>query len=93
MNSKVILLLFSGLLACSPAETAEPDPNAQIPINPAPTTPGGATLGAGQPGVVGLTGINAWDNLSANRKSPRKKLEQPICPRVSGWRPGRWLPE
>ncbi len=70
MNPKLILILFSCLLACSPADTAEPDPNVPIPTTPSnPTTPGGAALGSGQPGAVGLTGIGAWDNLSATEKT------------------------
>lgn len=66
-------LLFLILLAScsSPAN----DPNPAAPTNPTDPTPGGsATLGNGQPGVVGIAGISAWDNLSATEKG-----------RVKGW--------
>lgn len=75
MNTKPTLLLLCFLLACGPAETPDPDPNAGNPTTPANPTPGGTlSLGNGQPGVVGLAGIGAWDNLSATEKS-----------RVKGW--------
>lgn len=73
MNPKLTLLLLCFLLACSPADTEEPDPNAGNPTTPTSPTPGATvSLGAGQPGVVGLTGISAWDNLSATEKGKVK---------------------
>lgn len=69
------LLFILFLAGCSSPVN---DPNPATPGNPSnPTDPnpgGSATLGNGQPGVVGISGISAWDNLSATEKG-----------RVKGW--------
>lgn len=66
-------LLFLLLLASCTHSTNDPAPATLT--NPADPTPGGsATLGNGQPGVVGIAGISAWDGLSATEKG-----------RVKGW--------
>jgi hypothetical protein len=77
MKRLLILLLLAG--CTSPAGVpAANDPNPAAPTNPTtPTdlTPGGsATLGNGQPSVVGIAGISTWDNLSTTEKG-----------RVKGW--------
>ncbi len=77
MKKLLFLLLLAGCTGPAGVPAAnEPNPatpaNSSIPNDP---TPGGsATLGNGQPGVVGISGISAWDNLSATEKE-----------RVKGW--------
>jgi hypothetical protein len=61
------LLFFVAILLTFCTKTTDIDPNAGTGgtvINP----PGG-TIGKGQPGVVGIAGIDAWDKLAASEKS------------------------
>ncbi|MCY7357452.1 MAG: hypothetical protein LH609_08265, partial [Rudanella sp.] len=64
-------LLFILLLAGCSSPANDPQPGTTPDPNP---IPGGVAtvLGNGQPGVIGLTGITAWDNLSAIEKSKVK---------------------
>ncbi|GAB3221893.1 hypothetical protein [Spirosoma arcticum] len=77
MKKLLFLILLAG--CTSPADVpAANDPNPAAPTNPSnptdPTRGGSATLGNGQPGVVGISGISVWDNLTATEKG-----------RVKGW--------
>jgi hypothetical protein len=66
------LLLFLLLVGCSsPSTDPQPDPNdgtSSNPSTPGASTPGATNLGNGQPGVVGLSGIDGWDKLSSTEK-------------------------
>ncbi len=69
MRQLLILLLVAG--CTSPANN--PSPATTNPTTPTEPTPGGmATLGNGQPGIVGIAGISAWDNLSTTEKARTK---------------------
>lgn len=57
-----LLLFLTG--ACSES-TDEPDPNSG---NNNGNNTGGGTLGKGQPGAVGIAGIDAWDKLASSEK-------------------------
>jgi hypothetical protein len=65
-NSNNTLLLFVAILLTFCTKNADIDPN---------TTTGGTTnlptgtIGKGQPGVVGISGIDAWDKLATTEKS------------------------
>lgn len=63
----VTTFIVACLIACSKGGEADPAPT--TPSNPTdPTTVGNVTLGNGQPGVVGVAGIDAWDKLTATEK-------------------------
>ncbi|MRS60245.1 hypothetical protein GJJ30_02995 [Larkinella terrae] len=70
-------MLFFLLTGCSnPSADPQPDPNDGTSSNPStPGSPstGSANLGNGQPGVVGLSGIDAWDRLAASEKQRIKR--------------------
>jgi len=68
---KLSFSLFVILIGCSNPGTA-PDPNGTNP-DPNPNT-ASAALGKGQPGVVTLPGIEAWEKLPATEKN-----------RIKGW--------
>lgn len=70
MKYFLFLLLSIGLISCAKSEDT-PDPNAINPTNP---TPGNTALGKGQPGVVGIAGIDGWDKLASIEKD-----------RIRGW--------
>ncbi len=61
MKKLLFLLLLAG---CSPGVDS---PGVDSPDNPQPD-PGTTNLGNGQPGVVGLDGIDAWDKLASSEK-------------------------
>ncbi|MFD2573853.1 hypothetical protein ACFSUS_24670 [Spirosoma soli] len=68
MKQLLFILLLAG--CTSPATN---DPNPVTPTYPTDPNPGGsATLGNGQPGVVGISGISAWDGLSSAEKNKVK---------------------
>lgn len=60
----VFLFLSVGFFQCG--GDPEPDNSGNNTNNGSNT--GGGTLGKGQPGVVGLTGVEAWDKLAASEK-------------------------
>ncbi|CCH54218.1 hypothetical protein BN8_03366 [Fibrisoma limi BUZ 3] len=75
MRPFLFLLLLAGLAGCTSPAVNDPSPATANPTTPTDPTPGGsATLGNGQPGVVGIAGISAWDNLSPTEKA-----------RIKGW--------
>jgi hypothetical protein len=69
MKKLLILTLLCSFLACSQSE-----PGSESLGEPDPVIPGIDNLGKGQPGVVGLAGIEAWDQLPASEKN-----------RIKGW--------
>ncbi|MBN8825193.1 MULTISPECIES: hypothetical protein [unclassified Spirosoma] len=67
---KLLFLLL--LVSCSnPSNDLQPDPNSGN--SSTPSTPGSTTLGNGQPGIVGLAGIDAWDKLSGSERDRIKR--------------------
>lgn len=69
MKHFLFIALIIGSIACSSSGN-DPDPDDTDPGE----EPGTSALGKGQPGVVGLSGISAWDNLSSSEKN-----------RIKGW--------
>lgn len=63
MKNIFFIALLTGAMACSSSGNDpdnDPDPGEET---------GSAELGKGQPGVVGLSGIGAWDNLPSTEKN------------------------
>jgi hypothetical protein len=66
-TSNKTLLLFVAIFLTFCTKTADNiDPNAGTGGTTNPST---GTIGKGQPGVVGIAGIDAWDKLAASEKS------------------------
>ncbi|WP_080058355.1 hypothetical protein [Spirosoma aerolatum] len=68
MKKLLFLLLLAG---CAPGVDS---PGVDSPGSPQPdpttlTNPSTSTLGNGQPGVVGLAGVDAWDKLAGTEKA------------------------
>jgi hypothetical protein len=64
---KLLLLLCLVAFSCKKTDDSNTDPNNV----PTPGT-GQTTLGKGQPGVVGMAGVTAWDNVPAAEKARLK---------------------
>lgn len=64
--NKILLIFVSIILTFCTKTTDNIDPNTGIGTN---TNPNTGTIGKGQPGVVGIAGIDAWDKLAATEKS------------------------
>lgn len=74
MKKIFLLTLLFGFFACSKS-AKDPDPLDPGSSNPDPNNPGsGTVVGKGQPGVIGLDGIDGWDKLPAAEKG-----------RIKGW--------
>ena len=67
--NKILLIFVSIILIFCTKITDNIDPNTATGTN---TNPNTGTIGKGQPGVVGIAGIDAWDKLSATEKSKVK---------------------
>ena len=67
---KLILLGFLLLVGVACQKPGDDDDGQVQEPEPSPT--GGAVLGKGQPGVVGLSGITDWDNVPATEKERLK---------------------
>ncbi len=65
MKKLIVPFLLLFLTAACSESTDEPDPNAG---NNNGNNTGGGTLGKGQPGSVGIAGIEAWDKLASSEK-------------------------
>lgn len=65
MKKLIVPFLLLFLTAACSESTDEPDPNAG---NNNGNNTGGGTLGKGQPGSVGIAGIDAWDKLASSEK-------------------------
>lgn len=74
MKKLFFLTLLIGLLSCSKSNNDpgpdDPDNTSTDPVTGEPSS----EIGKGQPGVVGLSGIDAWDKLPASEKN-----------RIKGW--------
>jgi hypothetical protein len=69
-TSNKILLLFAAILLTFCTKTTDNiDPNAGTG---GITNPSTGTIGKGQPGVVGISGIDAWDKLATTEKNKVK---------------------
>lgn len=67
-------LLFLSLITCFVAcSKSDPNPDGTDNTDTEPS-PGSSAIGKGQPGIVGLSGIDAWDKLPASEKN-----------RIKGW--------
>jgi hypothetical protein len=64
-----ILLLFVAIAFTFCSKNSDIDPNVGTGGTTNPST---GTIGKGQPGVVGIAGIDAWDKLAATEKSKVK---------------------
>jgi hypothetical protein len=65
-SNKILLLFVSIILTFCTKTTDNIDPNSGTGTTTNPPT---GTTGKGQPGVVGIAGIDAWDKLVATEKS------------------------
>jgi hypothetical protein len=65
-SNKILLLFVSIILTFCTKTTDNIDPNSGTGTTTNPPT---GTIGKGQPGVVGIAGIDAWDKLAATEKS------------------------
>ncbi len=68
MKKILIFLLISAITGCSDSSKDTPAPGGDKEPDPTTVTP----PGKGAPGVVGTTGIKAWDDLSASEKDKIK---------------------
>ncbi|QIP12645.1 hypothetical protein G8759_08425 [Spirosoma aureum] len=71
MKKTLFFFLVPLLLSCSQGGSTDPAPGTGSSTTPGTnTSPGTGTsaLGKGQPGVVGLAGIDAWDKLAVSER-------------------------
>lgn len=68
MKNSIILIAFLCLLSCSKSDDTTPGPD------PSELPQSSKALGKGQPGAVGIPGIEAWDKLVSSEKD-----------RIKGW--------
>lgn len=66
MKKLLFLTLLAGSIACSKS-----DPDNSVDADPAPNGEQSAP-GKGQPGIVGISGIDAWDKLALTEKNKIK---------------------
>ncbi|MEZ4904054.1 MAG: hypothetical protein R2822_21065 [Spirosomataceae bacterium] len=71
MKILLFVLLLFGFISCNQS-MEEPDPNGSTTTPPNPT--GSSALGKGQPGAVGIAGIDTWDKLASSERE-----------RIKGW--------